>query len=69
LGGSARIDVHADIDTLTDTLPADVGLPFDAAALAARTVLASVPLSHLYPDQPYHEVMRRRELAQSAPPH
>lgn len=63
VGDGARIDIHADVDALTNTLPADPGLPFDAAARAA---LASVSLSHLYPDQSYQEVLRRRELAQDA---
>ncbi|MFD1872738.1 hypothetical protein [Hymenobacter bucti] len=67
-GGKARIDIHVDVEALTDTLPADVGSPFDAAAQAARAALASVSLSYLYPDQSYQEVLRRRELAQDAPP-
>ena len=31
--GRVRIDVHADPDALTDTLPADVALQFDPAAV------------------------------------
>lgn len=63
-GNRARIDIHSDADTLAESLPADVALQFDAAAQAARAALASVAIAHLYPDQSYDEVLRRREAAQ-----
>lgn len=66
--GRVRIDVHADTDAPMDTLPADVALQFDPTAQAARAALASVTISHLYPDQSYEEVMRRRAIAQDNPP-
>ncbi len=69
IGGSARIDIHADVDALTNNLLVDAGLLLDAAGQAARAALASVSVSHLYPDQSYPEVMRRRELAQNEPAH
>jgi len=68
-GNRARIEVHADAETLTETLPADAVLYFDAAAQAARSALASVAMAHLYPDQSYEEIMRRREAAQHKPLH
>ena len=60
-GNRVRIELHPDAETLTETLPADVGLQFDAAA---RSALASVAIAQLYPDQSYEEIMRRREAAQ-----
>jgi hypothetical protein len=66
--GRVRIDVHVDAETLTETLPADVALHADPTAQAARAALASVAVSHLYPDQSYEEVMHRRELADEMPP-
>jgi hypothetical protein len=65
-GGKARIDIHADVDALSDALPADIGLSFDTSAQVGRAALASVSISHLYPDQSYQEVLRRREMAQHA---
>ena len=67
-GGRVRIDVHPDTDLLTETLPVDSALQFDPAAQVARAALASVSLSHLYPDQSYEEIMRRRAAAEDAPP-
>ncbi len=66
-GGHVRIDIHPDTDALADTLPFDAALQFDPAAQAARAALAAVSISHLYPDQSFEEVMRRRELAQDTP--
>ena len=66
--GRARIDVHPDTDILTETLPIGVDLQFDPAAQAARAALASVSLSHLYPDQSYEEIMRRRAVAEGTFP-
>jgi hypothetical protein len=64
--GKARIDIHADVDVLSDALPADIGLSFDTSAQVGRAALASVSISQLYPDQSYQEVLRRREMAQHA---
>jgi hypothetical protein len=67
--GRVRITIHPDTSALTDTLPADLTLQFGAGGQAARTALESVSVSYLYPDQPYEEVMRRREIAQDSPLH
>ena len=66
--GRVRIEVHADTETLMDTLPADATLQFDPAAQVARAALAAVTIAHLYPDQSYEEIMRRRAAAQDNPP-
>jgi len=66
--GRVRIDVHPDTAIVLETLPADSALQFDPAAQVARAALASVNISHLYPDQSYEEVMRRRAVAQDTPP-
>jgi hypothetical protein len=66
--GRVRIDVHPDTSTLMETMTTDVTLQFDPAAQAARAALASVSISHFYPDQSYEEIMRRRAIAQDNPP-
>lgn len=66
--GRARIDVHPDTSTLMETMTADIATRFDPTAQAARAALSSVSLSHLYPDQSYEEIMRRRAVAQATSP-
>jgi hypothetical protein len=63
-GDRARIEVHVDSETLTETLPTDTNLQFDAAGQAAHWALASVAVTHVYPDQSYEEILRLREAAQ-----
>ena len=67
--GRTRIAIHPDTNALTDTLPADITLPFDTVGQAARMALESISVSYLYPDQPYEEVLRRREIAEDSPLH
>jgi hypothetical protein len=66
--GRARIDVHPDTQIFMDMLSPDATLQFDPAAQGARAALASVQIAHLYPDQSYEEIMRRRAVAQTTLP-